>query len=150
MARRWRLIREQERSLGRPLACAWHVDGIAVARLPPELRQHVSTATYPDGSPTFAFKENKRCQLPGSAESLVARDAELPAPQSRLSVTETQLQAELGCGVRDAGWFEALTRKIFENGGCMVTGPGGVGKTHLLKTFKALAQREGCSCFVVA
>jgi len=51
----------------------------------------------------------------------------------------------------DPGWFDKLARLVFDNGGAMVTGPGGMGKTQgLLKAFKQLAEVSGQVVHTVA
>ena len=122
----WREIRAAETSLRRPLACAWHVNGIAIAEFPPELKKRIETYKYCDGSPMFQHKIEPKRKLPIHPGFIEARNTAPPQPRPRVSCTERELN--LG-DVNAANYVDQVALKIFENGGALVTGPGGVGKT---------------------
>ena len=50
MARAWRMTRDAEAALRRPLACAWHIDGIVLVEVPAKLRKRAIAVKYPDGA----------------------------------------------------------------------------------------------------
>ena len=142
------MVRACEASLRRPLALAWHIDGVAVLSVPAQLKKRVREVKYPDGTFVYAIKQDKKTAygvLPRHPEQAwsESKNRLLPPPQQRRCVDEHDLCAELGGLVTDADWFDRLARHIFDNEGGMVTGPGGVGKTQgLLKAFKKLAGAE--------
>ena len=69
-----------------------------------------------------------------------------PPRRSRGRASTSTICAELEGRPSDADWFDKLARKIYDNGGGMVTGPGGVGNTQgLLKAFRELLHKRGAS-----
>jgi hypothetical protein len=141
MCRAWRMIRACEASIHRPLALAWHIDGIALASVPATLKKRVREVKYPDGTFMYAIKNDHKTSynvLPKHTERLLETGNRIaPSPQPRRSVDEHDLEAELAGRVNDPDWFDKLARLLFDNGGGVVLGPGGVGKTWgLLKSFK--------------
>jgi hypothetical protein len=154
MAIAWRMIRAEERALRKPLICAWHVDGIAVTKVSKRLLREVEKPTYPNGKPMFQLEEKQYKNLPRRAHEEISfqvhREQELPRIRCMSHFDEQSLTDELKASCSDHDWFEKLARKLFDNAGGMVTGPGGVGKTHLLRTFKNLVESEGQVCHVIA
>ena len=111
MARAWRMIRACEASLRRPLACAWHIDGIALLEAPAPLKKRAREAQYPEGSFMYQIKGDAKTAysvLPLHQERLVCNECPVPAPQPRRSVDEHDLCAELEGRVTDPDWFDKL------------------------------------------
>lgn len=156
LCRAWRMVREAEAALGRPLALACHIDGIALLKVPPQLRKRVQEVRYPDGTPTYAIKQDQKTSyglLPHHPERLWldSKNRELPVPEPRRDVDEQDLCGELGGLVTDADWFDRLARFVLDNGGAQVVGPGGVGKTcGFLRAFRRLVESSGEALHVVA
>jgi hypothetical protein len=152
MCKLWRMVRASEASIGRPLAGAHHIDGIALVKVPAQLKKRVREVKYPDGTFQFAIKSTPYRMLPRHKERLLETGNRVHPPrQPRRSVDEHDLEAELGGRVTDSDWFEKLARLLFDNGGGMVTGPGGCGKTRgLLASFRKLAEQCGQVTRIVA
>ena len=95
MAKMFRMVRAVEASLRRPLACAWHVDGIALAEFPRELQKRMEAFKYCDGSPLFQHKLEPKKKLLLHPGYLEARNGMPPQPQKRASFTDRELVSEL-------------------------------------------------------
>jgi hypothetical protein len=93
---------------------------MAIAEYPRELQKRLSQYKYCDGSPVFQYKEEPKKKLPRHPERLESR------------YLDTDL-TELG-NAHDADFQVKLTQKIFENGGALLTGAGGTGKTYLINS----------------
>ena len=115
MCRLWRMIRAPEASIHRPLALAWHIDGVEVLSVPAQLKKRVREVKYPDGTVVYAIKQDAKTAysvLPHHPERLVSHNRLLPPPQPRRSVDEHDLCAELQGRVTDSDWFDKLARYI--------------------------------------
>ena len=87
------MIRASEDALRRPIALAWHIDGIAVATLPAQLKKRVRGVKYPDGTFMFAIKNDKKTAhsvLPKHTGRLLETGNRMrPPPQPRGASTST-------------------------------------------------------------
>ena len=96
MCRAWRMIRASEAAIHRPLALAWHIDGVAVLSVPAQLKKRVREVKYADGTFVYAIKDDAKTTynvLPHHPERLVSQNRDLPPPQPRRSVDEHDLCA---------------------------------------------------------
>ena len=93
MARAWRMIRDAEAALHRPLACAFHVDGIALIELAPKLRKRVIAVKYPDGTNMYKIKKDPYHKLPCYPERLVANNRLPPLHHSRARASTSTTSA---------------------------------------------------------
>ena len=63
MPRAWRVLWRFERELGRPLVCAWQVDGSTLVEEPRGLQKALDRCVYSDRSPMFKIKSEEYRKL---------------------------------------------------------------------------------------